>query len=172
MEFTWDSRSALVQQPQEHQHRTNNGARKGPARASINNCDDIFSFLDDYGVLVCRQHRTGVVNLDKHLRQQHAVSLQQRRQIVQHFSELTLVSPDAVELPEEPATLFEELGRPLDGLECRTCRWRTTNSNQMRMHCKKNHQQSWTDDKSALYNSVKVQTFFSSGGLQKYFLVD
>jgi hypothetical protein len=53
---------------------------------------------------------------------QHAVSLQQRRQIVQHFSELALVSPDAVRLPEEPATPFEELGQPLDGLQCRTCR--------------------------------------------------
>jgi hypothetical protein len=59
-------------------------------------------------VLVCRQRSTGVVNLEKHLRQRHAVSLQQRRQIVQHFSELTLASPDAVELPEEPASLVEE----------------------------------------------------------------
>jgi hypothetical protein len=137
MEFTWDSRSELAQQPQEYKNRTNNSARKGPLRVLINNCDDIFSFLDDYSVLVCRQHCTGVVNLKKHLQQQHAVSLQQRRQIVQHFSRLTLVSPDAVELPEEPVTSFEELGQPLDGLQCRTCRWRTTNSNQMRMHCKK-----------------------------------
>jgi hypothetical protein len=100
MEFTWDSRSALVQEPQEHQDRTNNSARRGPPRVSTDNCVDIFSFLDNYGVLVCRQHRTGIVNLEKHLQQQHAVSLQQRQQIVQHFSELTLVSPDAVELPE------------------------------------------------------------------------
>ena len=99
-----------------------NSARKGPPRVLNDNCDDIFGFLDDYGVLVCREHRTGVVNLKKHLWQQHAVSLQQRRQIVQHFSELTLVSPDAVELPEEPATPFEELGPPLGGLQCRTCR--------------------------------------------------
>jgi hypothetical protein len=42
----------------------------------------------------------------------------------------------------------------------------------MRMHCKGKHQQSWTGDTSVLYQSVKVQTFFSSGGLQKYFLVD
>jgi hypothetical protein len=132
---------------------------------SIEKWVDVFRFLDDYGVLVCRQHRTAVVNLDKHLRQQHVVSIQQRQQIVQHFSELALVDPDAVKLPEEPATPFEELGPPLDGLQCRTCRWRTTNSNQMRMHCKKNHQQSWTGDKSALYSSVKVQTFFSSEGL-------
>jgi superfamily II DNA or RNA helicase len=172
MEFTWDSRSALVQQHQEHQDRTNDNARKGPPRVSIDNCDEIFCFLGDYGVLVCRQHRTAVINLEKHLRQQHAVSLQQRRQIVQHFNELALVSPDAVELPEEPATPFDELGQPLDGLQCRTCRWRTTNANRMRMHCKKNHQQSWTGDKSVLYEFVKVQTFFSSGGLQKYFLVN
>lgn len=42
----------------------------------------------------------------------------------------------------------------------------------MRMHCKKDHQQSWIGDKSALYESIEVQTFFSGGGLQKYFVVD
>jgi ribosome-associated protein YbcJ (S4-like RNA binding protein) len=43
----------------------------------------------------------------------------------------------------------------------------------MRVHCKtKNHEQPWTGNKSALHEFVKVQTFFSSGGLQKYFIVD
>jgi hypothetical protein len=39
------------------------------------------------------------------------------------------------------------------------------------MHCKKHHQQAWTGDKSLLYNTVKVQSFFRTGGLQKYFVV-
>jgi hypothetical protein len=172
MEFVWNGGSALAQLQQEHQHNTNTRTRKGPPRVLVENCDDIFCFLNDYGVLVCRQHHTAVVNLDKHLRQRHAVSIRQRREIVQHFSKLALVVPAAVELSEEPATPFQELGQPLDGLQCRTCRWRTTNTDQMRMHCKKDHQQPWTGKKSELYQHVKVQTFFSSRGLQKYFLIN
>jgi hypothetical protein len=42
----------------------------------------------------------------------------------------------------------------------------------MKTHCRKSHQLSWTGEKSVLYSFVKVQTFFSSGGLQKYFIVD
>ena len=39
------------------------------------------------------------------------------------------------------------------------------------MHCKKNYQQAWTCNKSLLYDNVKVQSFFRTGGLQKYFVV-
>lgn len=42
----------------------------------------------------------------------------------------------------------------------------------MKTHCKKSHQLSWASNKSALYESVKVQTFFKGGGLQKYFIVE
>jgi hypothetical protein len=40
------------------------------------------------------------------------------------------------------------------------------------MHCKKEHKQSWTGDKSILYNTVKVQSFFRTSRLQKYFRVN
>jgi hypothetical protein len=41
----------------------------------------------------------------------------------------------------------------------------------MRIHCKKNHQQVWKGEKSLLYNTVKVQSFFRSRRLQKYFII-
>ena len=37
---------------------------------------------------------------------------------------------------------------------------------------KKNHQQAWVGEKSLLYKTVKVQSFFRTGGLQRYFIVD
>jgi hypothetical protein len=40
------------------------------------------------------------------------------------------------------------------------------------MHYKKKHKQLWTGDKSLLYDTVKVQSFFRTSGLQKYFVVD
>lgn len=42
----------------------------------------------------------------------------------------------------------------------------------VRIHCQRIHQQSWTGDKSALYQSLKVETFFGGATLQKYLLVD
>ncbi|KAL6164428.1 hypothetical protein ACJQWK_09163 [Exserohilum turcicum] len=41
----------------------------------------------------------------------------------------------------------------------------------MRKHLKKNHQQAWKGEKSALFDFIKVQTFFRAWGLRKYFIV-
>ncbi|KAL1640171.1 hypothetical protein SLS61_010262, partial [Didymella pomorum] len=61
---------------------------------------------------------------------------------------------------------------PLDGLQCETCSFITVNKDAMRMYCKKTHQQAWVGEKSLLYKTVKVQSFFRTGGLQKYFIVN
>jgi predicted AlkP superfamily phosphohydrolase/phosphomutase len=42
----------------------------------------------------------------------------------------------------------------------------------MKKHYYKLHDLSWTGNKNLLYKSIKVQTFFSSGGLQKYFIIN
>jgi superfamily II DNA helicase RecQ len=139
---------------------------------SLDNCDDILCFLEDFGVLVCKQHCTGVINLDKHLREQHATPAKLRKEIVERFRHLSRTDPHTVELPEQPAWPIKELGSPLNGFKCTTCSFITLNTDSMRKHWKKLHELSWTGDKSALYKSVKVQTFFSGGGLQKYFVVD
>jgi hypothetical protein len=41
----------------------------------------------------------------------------------------------------------------------------------LQKHCKKEHRQAWKGDTSTLYKRVKVQTFFRTGGLQRYFVV-
>jgi hypothetical protein len=42
----------------------------------------------------------------------------------------------------------------------------------MKKHYYKLHDLLWTGNKNLLYKSIKVQTFFSSRGLQKYFIID
>jgi hypothetical protein len=121
---------------------------------------------------VCKQHCTGVVNLDTHLLQHHNTDAATRRQIIDRFAHVTTVDPRQVELPEEPARPIEELGAPLGALRCKTCRKVTVNTDAMRKHCKNIHQQAWAGDKSVLYDAVKVQTIFRTGGLQKYFIVE
>jgi hypothetical protein len=145
--------------------------RKKGSQVSLSNCAEIFCFLEEYGVLVCKQHRTAVINLDKHLSQHHSVPASARRQIVNCFSRLKQLDPAEIKLPEEPAQPIEELGRPLTRLQCRTCRFITINEDEIQRHCKKHHQLAWVGEKSELCSIVKVQSFFRAGGLQKYFIV-
>jgi hypothetical protein len=90
-------------------------------------------------VLVCKQHRTGVVNLNKHLLEHHATLAALRGEIVERFIHFARTEPNAVELLEPPAHPIEELGSPLDGLKCKTCDFVTINTNRLRMHCRKNY---------------------------------
>lgn len=171
MELVWDSRLST---PQERVNTTSSSAqrRKRGLQVSLDNCDEILCFLQEFGVLVCREHHTAVVNLNTHLLQHHSVPAATRKQVVERFNQFALIDAADVELPDEPARLIEELGKPLDGLQCKTCSFITINKDTMRMHCKKDHQQAWLGGKGALYHSVKVQSFFRTGGLQRYFVVD
>jgi hypothetical protein len=83
---------------------------------SLDNCSDTLCFLADFGVLVCKQHCTGVVNLDKHLLEQHATPATVRKEIVQHFAQYQRSNPRTIQLPNQPADPIEELGMPLEGL--------------------------------------------------------
>ena len=173
MELLWDIRATTPQQADASNSESDTAhTRNWPRSISLSNCDKVFCFLKDFGVLVCKQHCTAVVSLNAHLRKHHAAKATLRRQIVQRFSQFDTVSPSAIELPDEPAQPIEELGEPLKGAQCKTCSWVTINRDEMRRHCKKSHQQAWTGDKSLLYEAVKVQSFFRTGGLQKYFIVN
>jgi hypothetical protein len=145
--------------------------RKRGSRVSLSNCASIICFMQAYGVLVCKQHHTAIVNLDKHLSRYHNVPDSARRQIVDCFSRLKVLDPAEVKLPDEPAEAIGELGKPLTGLQCKTCMHITVSKEQIRMHCKKNHNQAWKGDTSQLYSTIKVQSFFRTDGLQKYFRI-
>lgn len=81
-----------------------------------------------------------MVNLDKHLFEQHATPASVRKEIVQHFAYCERKEPKDVKLPEQPAKLIKALGTPLDGLYCKTCSFLTINKSVIRKYWKKNHQ--------------------------------
>jgi hypothetical protein len=174
MELVWDSRATTPQQVNNTSNSACNVANshQWPQQLTVSNCDRVFCFLEDFGVIVCKQHCTALVSLDAHLRKYHAASATLQRQILERFSQFKTIAPSAIKLPDEPAQPIEELGNPLDGAQCKTCSWITVNKDKMRKHCKKNHQQAWVGEKSLLYKTVKVQSFFYTGGLQKYFIVE
>jgi hypothetical protein len=155
MELVWDSRASTLQESTDSTNSSTQHRQRG-AQVSRDNCDDILCFLEDFGVIVCKQHHTAVVNLNTHLLQHHSVPATARRQIVERFSMFSPVDPSEIQLPDELAQPIEELGKPLDGLQCKTCGFITTNKDTVRMHCKKKHKQAWRGETSMLYNTVKV----------------
>jgi hypothetical protein len=172
MEFTWDSRQDAERQSHNNYHNNSAQTRTQPAKLTVKNCDNVICFLDQFRILVCKEHRTAIINVDKHLLQHHALPAALRRPLVEHYSQYETVNPTAIELPEQPADPIDALGPPLEGLQCKACGYITTNSNKLRMHCKKEHKQAWTGDKSILYDTLKVQSFFRTSGLQRYFRVN
>jgi hypothetical protein len=165
----WNSRATAPQQQDNRNSST--AARRMVQQLSLDSYRDILCLLEDFGVVVCKQHCTAVANLNTHLRDQHATPVLLRKQIVAQFQPFAIVNPSTVTLPEQPAWPIQELGTPLDGLRCKTCDFITINKAVLRIHCKKDHQQAWASDKTVLYNTVKVQTLFNTSGRQKYFTV-
>jgi superfamily II DNA helicase RecQ len=169
MEFCWDARPAAGSRKTERKKiRSNRGT------LTADTADNCFCLLRRYGVFVCREHATGVRNLDAHLRDYHAVPATERRAIVEKYSGFQIKGADEIPLPLPMGRPIEELGKPLDGFQCAEdgCDYITTNKDVLRKHCKKQHGLQWTKESGDLYTEVKVQTFFRTGGLQRYFIVN
>ena len=141
---------------------------------TLEDVDKSFSYLDRYGVLICKEHNTSVLNLSVHLRSFHKVTGKQRNAILQHFQGQPITPAQDIVLPAAFSPPIEELALPLDGLACKQdmCSYITVNIDTLRRHAKKQHGIAWKGNTAALYTEVKVQTFFKLGGLQRYFIVD
>ncbi|PVH90514.1 hypothetical protein DM02DRAFT_734545 [Periconia macrospinosa] len=126
-----------------------------------------------YKVLVCLEHTTGIQNLNSHLRDYHAVPAKERKAIVEKYSWAAIETADQVRLPAPMGRPIQELGEPIRGLQCAEgdCDYISINQGVFRKHCKKEHGLQWVGDTGDLYTNVNVQTFFRTGGLQRYFVV-
>lgn len=69
-------------------------------------------------MLICREHRYAVRNLDLHLRDAHTVTANDRRLIVDKYAALPLAKPAEVPLPPPLGPPFKALGRPIDAVHC------------------------------------------------------
>ena len=143
----------------------------------LEDVDKHFCYLRRYGVLFCKDHSTGVLNLSLHLRRFHSITSKQRIAITQHFYDQNypITPAQDIALPAALSPPIEELGLPLDGLACKQdgCSFLTISMDALRIHAKKQHSIAWKGNTAALYTTgIKVQTFFKSGGLQRYFIVD
>lgn len=95
---------------------------------------DILVWLPEYQVLVCRQHKTAVQNLNTHLCRQHSLPVTEKKQLLKEFKEKNSLPPDEIRLPAAGSAVIAELGEPLEGLQCvqTGCDYTTININELR----------------------------------------
>lgn len=171
MEFCWNARTTTRAGNTTSRRKR---VRRSNSTLTAENADGCFCYLEKYKVLVCREHTTGIQNLDAHLRDYHAVPAAARRAIVEKYNCFQRRNPNEVQVPLPLGRPIQELGEPHDGFCCEelNCDTITISKSVLQTHCRTKHQRSWTGDTSALYSKVKVQTFFRTGGLQRYFVVN
>lgn len=77
------------------------GTAQTPARSNATNktavtiaqVDNVFEYLRDYGVLVCKEQGYAVRSLDDHLKRQHRTTVGERKAIVARFAHCPISQP-------------------------------------------------------------------------------
>jgi hypothetical protein len=175
MEFCWDSRPPAATAAPAARNTRLPAAPAPPARSSAKAILDIIVYLSNYRVLVCKEHKTAIRNLDAHLRDHHAIPGTRRREILEGYNYCTWIQePQEINHPAPLSLPIQELGAPLDALQCveEECYFVTVNIDRLRKHRKSAYSLPWSSKGSAPYQKVKVQTFFSKPALRRYFVVD
>lgn len=132
-------------------------------------------YLPKYEVIVCKEHKTGVQNLDTHLRDHHKTPSKHRKNIIARFENLRVKRPGEITLPPLGCGPIVELGEPLFGFRCTeaNCGFLTISITGLQIHRNTIHKLPWMKAERRLYyQEVRVQTFFRTGGQERYFIVE
>jgi superfamily II DNA helicase RecQ len=134
---------------------------------------DLFEYLEQYGALVCKQHKYAVQNIQSHLYDVHRhLEAKIRRAIVQKFKVYRLAKPDTIRLPRAGGPPLPILQAPRIGFNCNDCGYISISRKKMRMHHNKIHQWKVTKKEDIRWTKIQVQTFFTSKGHQRWFIVN
>jgi superfamily II DNA helicase RecQ len=135
--------------------------------------DCLVHYDDTYKVLICKEHRYAIWNLDAHLRDKHAVAARVRKIIVAKHAFLALARPADVRQPPALEPPFSMLRDPVDALLCSEagCGFISVQPTWIRRHCNKVHDWRATAGERQYWTSVKAQTFFTARASRRYFAV-
>ena len=141
MEFCWNARPATRARKITSRRKK---VRSSNGTLTTDNADDYFYYLEKYKVLVCREHTTGVQNLDAYLYDYHAVPAAARRVIVGKYNCFQRGKPSEVQVLLPLGRPIQELGEPYDGFRCREldCSTITISKSVLQTHCRTKYQRS------------------------------
>jgi hypothetical protein len=159
--------------PQDHRNTNEKHETLRRQKIVVDNAYEHLEWHENYAVLICRTHQFAIKNLHYHLRDYHSGSTKEKKAVVQLFERYQLSDPKGVTLPPPLEEPFASLGKPLNAFICNEpeCGYISINRNNVRIHCNQAHNWKSSAKQREHWNSVWVQTFFKSAGLQRYFTV-
>lgn len=135
----------------------------------------LIGYNDTYEVLICHTHHYAVSNLATHLAKEHKeLSLENRKLIVDNFTECSLPPPKDVHVPRTSPAPIPGLAPPIEAYQCIShgCLVASHNQEFMRTHGKQFHRFTPDEQHRKPWKHVMAQTFFISKSQLKWFAVD
>lgn len=133
---------------------------------------DTFEYLEDYRVIVCKEHGYAVQNLRWHLLKYHVFRQDARKAIVQKFDGLPLVPPQEAPLPRPYSPPMACLASPQQGFQCEEedCCWVSSSRPKIAEHANSHGWRSKPDEREH-WREVWIQSFCLTPGRQRWFIV-
>lgn len=144
-----------------------------PSHSSASDIEDFILYNRTYRVRICVTHGFAVRNLPDHLRDEHTLTRAQRKAILEAHADDVCVRPETVKLPAGLVTPIEGLSPAIEAQQCRgeRCSYTSPSDDVIRKHANKEHGWRKSPDKPTYWHWVQAQTFFTSGGLVRWFTV-
>lgn len=170
MEITWNPQTG--RQHLETRIPQRNTITQGHSRDQ-DQVADIIRYDAHYQVQICTEHGYVIRNVARHLAGEHALSLRQRRFILAAHEKDGCIPPEKLQLPTHPVDPIPGLTAPVPAFHCngQECRQISVSKDHMRQHCNKKHNWKKTSTEPEFWHRVMAQTFFTGGGMMKYFAV-
>ena len=142
-------------------------------KITTDNASRFLEYHEAYGVLICVKHGYAVRNLADHLSRNHIGSKKERGEVIKRYKSLVLNQARDILLPPPLEQPFLALGEPQRGFICQEpeCQHISISRMGIRLHCNQKHDWRSSVEEREHWDSVWVQTFFKSAGLQRYFTV-
>jgi hypothetical protein len=142
-------------------------------KITTDNASRFLEYHKAYGVLICVKHGYAVRNLADHLSRNHIGSKKERGEVIKRYKSLVLNQARDTLLPLPLEQPFLALGEPQRGFICQEpeCQHISISRKGIRLHCNQKHDWRSSAEEREHWDSVWVQTFFKSAGLQRYFTV-
>jgi hypothetical protein len=137
---------------------------------------DCLHYNTEYKVLICKEHGYAIASWKRHLADYHTFTRAEMKEAIRCFQGLEVVRPEHALLPppDSQPIEFSQLSRR--GFKCRgsptdPCGQMSISRACMAEHCNKTH--GWQSNPRARtnWNEVKMQTFCTTPGKQRWFVV-
>jgi hypothetical protein len=148
--------------------------RSEARRDPLDSEDSPIIYNPQYQALICVQHGYAVQNLQAHLRNEHDLSLTQRKAIVAQHEAYPVLSAHEFIHPLSVESAIPGLRKPVRAYQCQNvgCDFVILSEESIRQHANKQHDWKKSEECPQLWNSVRAQTFFANRQIVKYFVVE